>query len=59
MLFANHGLPNKIVTDNGPSSTSEEFKIFMEEEFFLATNVNFHLFIYFLKFFGKILKVSV
>ena len=31
MLFANHGLPNKRVTDNGPSFTSEEFKIFMEK----------------------------
>ena len=30
-LFANHGLPNKIVTDNGPSFTSEEFKFFMEK----------------------------
>ena len=30
-LLANHGLPNKIVTDNGPSFTSEEFKVFMEK----------------------------
>ena len=29
-LFTNHGLPNKIVTDNGPSFISEEFKVFME-----------------------------
>ena len=31
MLFANHGLPNRIITDNGPSFTSEEFKVFMEK----------------------------
>ena len=30
-LFAYHGLLNKIVTDNGPSFTSEEFKVFMEK----------------------------
>ena len=30
-LFANHGILNKIVTDNGPSFTSEEFKVFMEK----------------------------
>ena len=30
-LFSNHGLPNKIVTDNGPSFTSEEFKVFMKK----------------------------
>ena len=31
MLFVNHGLSNKIVTDIGPSFTSEEFKVFMEK----------------------------
>ena len=30
MLFANHGLPNKRVTNNGPSFTSEKFIVFME-----------------------------
>ena len=29
IVFANHGLPHKIVTDNGPSFTSAEFKDFM------------------------------
>lgn len=29
ILFANHGIPQKIVTDNGPSFTSDEFKRFM------------------------------
>ena len=29
IIFANHGLPRKVVTDNGPSFTSEEFKSFM------------------------------
>ena len=28
MMFATHGLPQKIVTDNGPSFTSDEFKRF-------------------------------
>ena len=29
IVFANHGLPRKVVTDNGPSYTSEEFRTFM------------------------------
>lgn len=29
IIFANHGLPQKIVTDNGPSFTSSEFRAFM------------------------------
>ena len=29
IVFANHGIPLKIVTDNGPSFTSSEFKEFM------------------------------
>ena len=29
IVFATHGLPHKIVTDNGPSFTSSEFKDFM------------------------------
>ena len=30
MIFATHGLPLKIVTDNGPSFTSDEFKRFVK-----------------------------
>ena len=30
MIFATHGLPQKIVTDNGPSFTSEEFRKFVQ-----------------------------
>lgn len=29
IIFANHGLPHKVVTDNGPSFTSAEFGEFM------------------------------
>ena len=29
MVFATHGLPQKVVTDNGPSFTSEEFRAYM------------------------------
>ncbi len=29
IIFANPGLPHKVVTDNGPSFTSEEFKSFI------------------------------
>ena len=29
IVFATHGLPQKVVTDNGPSFTSEEFRTFM------------------------------
>ena len=29
-IFSTHGLPQKIVTDNGPSFTSEEFKRYMQ-----------------------------
>ena len=31
MVFATHGLPRKVVTDNGSSFTSEEFRAFMSE----------------------------
>ena len=31
ILFANHGLPHKVVTDNGPSFTSAEFAEFMSK----------------------------
>ncbi len=30
VVFATHGLPRKVVTDNGPSFTSSEFKSFMQ-----------------------------
>ena len=30
-VFANHGLPRKVVTDNGPSFTSEEFNTFLSD----------------------------
>ena len=30
VIFATHGLPHKVVSDNGPSFTSEEFKKFMK-----------------------------
>ena len=30
-IFSIHGLPRKIVTDNGPSFTSDEFKRFVED----------------------------
>ncbi len=29
IVFATHGLPRKVVTDNGPSFTSEEFRTFL------------------------------
>ena len=31
MVFATHGLPRKVVTDNGPSFTSEEFRTFVSK----------------------------
>ena len=31
IVFATHGLPRKVVTDNGASFTSEEFHAFMSE----------------------------
>jgi hypothetical protein len=31
IIFSTHGLPKKVVTDNGPSFTSLEFKQFMKE----------------------------
>ena len=30
LIFSTHGLPQKIVTDNGPSFTSDEFKRYMQ-----------------------------
>ena len=30
-IFAIHGIPRKIVTDNGPSSVSEEFRLCMSQ----------------------------
>ena len=29
-LFATHGLPTQVITDNGPQSTSQEFEVFLE-----------------------------
>lgn len=31
IVFANHGFPRKVVTDNGPSFTSDEFNTFMSD----------------------------
>ena len=31
IIFANHGVPRKVVTDNGPSFTSKEFQIFLSD----------------------------
>ncbi len=31
LIFSTHGLPQKIVSDNGPSFTSDEFKKFMQK----------------------------
>ena len=31
MIFATHGIPQKIVSDNGPTFTSQEFKTFMTQ----------------------------
>ena len=30
ILFVNHGIPQKTVSDNGPSFRSDEFKMFMQ-----------------------------
>ena len=32
IVFANHSLQQKVVTDTGPSFTSEEFQLFMSEK---------------------------
>ena len=29
IIFANHGIPQKLVSDNGPTFTSAEFRTFM------------------------------
>ena len=43
ILFANHGIPQKIVSDNGPSFTSDEFKRFMQANGILhVTSAQYH-----------------
>lgn len=37
IVFANHGIPRKVVTDNGPSFTSEEFNSFLSDNGILHT----------------------
>ena len=37
-MFANHGLPETIVTDNGPSFTSSEFREYMKEKGVVLVN---------------------
>ena len=42
-IFATHGLPKKIVTDNGPSFVSQEFKEFMSQNGILhITSAPYH-----------------
>ncbi len=38
IIFANHGLPRKVVTDNGPSFTSEEFREFLSDNWNCSCN---------------------
>ena len=40
MIFATHGLPHKVVTDNGPSFTSDEFRSFLSNNG--ITHVTYH-----------------
>lgn len=43
IVFANHGLPRKVVTDNGPSYTSEEFRTFMSNNGIVhVTTASYH-----------------
>ena len=43
IVFANHGLPRKVVTDNGPSYTSEEFSTFMSNNGIVhVTTASYH-----------------
>ena len=43
IIFATHGLPRKIVTDNGPSFTSHQFKEFMSKNGILhITSAPYH-----------------
>ena len=43
MIFATHGIPQKIVSDNGPTFTSQEFKIFMTQNGILhITSAPYH-----------------
>lgn len=43
IIFATHGLPQKIVTDNGPSFTSHQFKEFMDKNGILhITSAPYH-----------------
>ncbi|KFD61562.1 hypothetical protein M514_08460 [Trichuris suis] len=41
-LFAIHGLPDSIVSDNGPQFTSEEFQVFCRDNFIPSIRVSPH-----------------
>ena len=44
MMFATHGIPQKIVSDNGITFTSQEFKTFMTQNGVLhITSALYHL----------------
>ena len=53
ILFATHGLPRKVVTDNGPSFTSEEFHSFLSYNS-LGKILNFVHFVLFRSYQGQI-----
>ena len=39
VVFAIHGLPRKVITKNGPSFTSSEFKNFMQEKWHTSHHI--------------------
>ena len=41
-VFATHGIPHKVVTDNGPSFTSKEFKDFIKNGILHITSAPYH-----------------